>query len=98
MTETIEKPADNEAGDAPIFPPAFGENTHCSSEEYDRLYAQSVSDPDGFWAKQAERIDWDVTPSTIANWSYDPVDIKWFEDGVLNICHNALDRHVAAAQ
>ncbi len=84
--------------DAPILPLAFGENTHCSAADYDRLYQESLSDPDGFWAKQAERLDWNKVPSTIANWSYDPVEIKWFEDGVLNICHNAVDRHVAAGK
>ena len=35
-------------------------------------------------------------PTKIGNWSYDPVSIKWYEDGVLNLCHNAVDRHVAA--
>src|SRR3546814_140163 len=35
-------------------------------------------------------------PTKIAGWSFDPVSIKWCEDGVLNLCHNALDRHVAA--
>lgn len=73
-------------------------DTHCSSEEYRRLYAQSIASPDAFWSKQAERLDWTKSPSTIANWSYDPVSIKWFEDGVLNICHNAVDRHVAAGR
>jgi len=88
--------AGNKRGDAPIFPVAFGEQTHCSADDYQRLYAESLADPNAFWAKQAERIDWESNPSSIANWSYDPVDIKWYEDGVLNICHNAVDRHVAA--
>jgi len=48
--------------------------------------------------EQAKRIDWVKEPSVIGNWSYDPVDIKWYEDGVLNICHNAVDRHVAAGK
>lgn len=69
-------------------------NTHCSAEEYQRLYAESIAEPDAFWAKQAGRLDWVKSPRKIADWSYDPVDIKWFEDGVLNICHNAVDRHV----
>jgi acetyl-CoA synthetase len=70
-------------------------NTHCTSAQYDALYARSVDDPDGFWADQARRIDWVKAPEIIANWSYDPVDIKWFEDGVLNLCHNCVDRHLA---
>ena len=71
-------------------------NTHCTAADYDRLYRQSVDDPDAFWAEQAKRVVWIAPPTTIANWSYDPVSIKWFEDGVLNLCHNAIDRHVAA--
>src|SRR3546814_4140283 len=71
-------------------------NTHCSAADYDRLYAESIADPDAFWAEQAKRLDWVRAPTKIANWSFDPVSIKWYEEGVLNLCHNALDRHVAA--
>jgi acetyl-CoA synthetase len=71
-------------------------NTHCNAADYDRLYAQSLNDPDAFWLDQAKRINWFTPPSKIAGWSYDPVSIKWYEDGVLNLCHNAVDRHVAA--
>lgn len=73
-------------------------NTHCSAADYQRLYDESISDPEGFWAKQAERLDWVKPPEKIANWSYDPLEINWFEDGVLNICHNAVDRHVEAGR
>ncbi len=73
-------------------------NTHANSSDYEALYSESLSDPDEFWSKQAERLEWTQVPSTISNWSYDPVSIKWFEDGVLNICHNAVDRHVAAGR
>src|SRR3954470_14325559 len=80
-----------------IPPPASAASgTHCTPEQYRDLYARSLADPDTFWAEQAGRIDWVTQPSTIANWSYDPVDIKWFEDGVLNLCHNCVDRHLAA--
>ncbi|WP_095012716.1 acetate--CoA ligase [Tsuneonella mangrovi] len=77
-------------------PAAAAEGTNCTLAEYQALYARSIDDPDGFWAEQAKRLDWVKAPTKIGDWSYDPVSIKWFEDGVLNICHNALDRHVAA--
>ncbi|MEP2752728.1 MAG: acetyl-coenzyme A synthetase N-terminal domain-containing protein, partial [Parasphingorhabdus sp.] len=48
-------------------------NTHCSSADYDCLYGESISSPDAFWSEQAKRLDWMQSPSTIANWSYDPV-------------------------
>ena len=72
------------------------EGTGCDAEQYAALYRRSLDDSDGFWAEQAKRIDWIKSPKRIANWSFDPVDIRWFEDGVLNICHNAVDRHVEA--
>jgi acetyl-CoA synthetase len=80
-----------------IPPPASATaDTHCTAEEYDALYERSLSDPDGFWADQARRIDWVRPPARISNWSFDPVEIGWFEDGILNLCHNCLDRHLEA--
>jgi len=72
--------------------------TLCTADQYKAMYARSLDDPDGFWKEQAQRLDWFVEPTKVANWSFDPVDIKWFEDGKLNICHNAVDRHVAAGK
>ena len=80
---------------ATIQTPATG-TTHCSEAEYEALYARSLDDPDGFWREQAARLDWVVEPETIAGWSYDPVAIEWYADGVLNLCHNCVDRHVDA--
>ncbi len=68
--------------------------THCVAEQYEELYARSVNDPDGFWLEQAQRLDWFTAPTKGGEWSYDPVDIKWFADGALNLCHNAVDRHL----
>ncbi len=70
-------------------------NSHCSAEEYELLYRRSIEDPDRFWADQARRLEWVREPTRIADWSFDPVDIKWFEDGVLNLCHNCVDRHLS---
>ncbi len=66
-----------------------------SAKEYETLYAQSVSDPDTFWAEQAERIEWFEKPTIIKNTTFNsPVSIKWYEDGVLNACYNCIDRHL----
>jgi acetyl-CoA synthetase len=70
-------------------------NASVSAEQYETLYRRSVEDPDGFWADEAQRIDWVTPPTRIANASFDPVEIRWFEDGVLNLCHNCVDRHLA---
>ena len=68
--------------------------THCTPEQYEALYHQSVEDSDAFWLEQAKRLDWIVEPAKAGEWSYDPVDIAWFADGALNLCHNAVDRHL----
>jgi acetyl-CoA synthetase len=71
--------------------------THVTSRQYDEMYARSISDPDGFWAEQAKRLDWVTFPSKIKNTSfeYPTVSIKWFEDGVLNVAANCIDRHLS---
>ncbi|GGF16158.1 acetyl-coenzyme A synthetase [Youhaiella tibetensis] len=70
--------------------------TWVTAEQYEAMYAQSVSDPEGFWAEQAKRIDWIKAPTKIKNTSFEfpNVSIKWFEDGVLNISANCIDRHL----
>jgi len=59
------------------------------AQEFDR----SLSDPDGFWGDAAKKIDWYQAPSVVLDASNPPF-YRWFADGVLNTCFNALDRHV----
>ncbi|HMT14947.1 MAG TPA: AMP-binding protein, partial [Aestuariivirga sp.] len=63
---------------------------------YQRMYAESVNKPEVFWAKHAKRLDWFKTPKKIknVNYGYPKVSIKWFEDGVLNVAYNCIDRHL----
>ena len=65
--------------------------------KYKEMYARSMSDPNGFWAEQAKRLDWMKSPTKIENTSFAPgnISIKWFEDGVLNAAYNCIDRHLA---
>ncbi|MCB2088186.1 MAG: AMP-binding protein, partial [Sphingomonadaceae bacterium] len=84
--------------DTVAVPTSALSGTHCTLEQYEALYARSLEDSDGFWAEQAQRLEWFRAPTQVADWSYDPVDIKWFADGQINICHNAVDRHVAAGK
>jgi acetyl-CoA synthetase len=74
--------------------PASQHPTHCTAEQYDAMYGASVETPDAFWLEQAQRLDWFTAPTIGGDWAYDPVAIKWFEDGTLNLCHNAVDRHL----
>ncbi len=56
---------------------------------------QYDQDPEFFWKKQSERITWFQPPTKIKNVSYHrPVHIRWYEDGVLNLCYNCIDRHL----
>ena len=64
---------------------------------YRAWYEKSVSDPDGFWGEHGRRIDWIKPFSKVKNTSYAPgnIDIRWFEDGTLNVSANCVDRHLA---
>lgn len=66
------------------------------ADDYARLYAESVRDPEGFWARVAERIDWFRRPTRIRDVSYalDDFHIRWYEDGELNVSVNCIDRHL----
>ena len=81
-----------------IFPPsaAAKERTLMNSAQYDADYARSVSNPDAFWKAEAKRLDWVREPTKIKNttFAYPDVSIKWFEDGVLNVSYNCIDRHL----
>jgi propionyl-CoA synthetase len=62
---------------------------------YQDIYRRSIEDPEGFWLVEAGFIDWDVVPSTALDATNPPFH-RWFPDGRLNTCHNALDRWVEA--
>ncbi len=69
---------------------------HADNDKYLEMYKQSVEDPDAFWGEQGKTLDW-ITPYTkVKNttYGYPDVSIKWFEDGVLNVCANCVDRHL----
>ena len=89
--------ADGKQEEALVARPGTG-RTHCDAAGYDRLYAQSLDDPETFWREQAQRVDWIAEPTKTGNWSFDPVDIQWYEDGRLNLCYNCVDRHVEAGK
>ncbi len=60
-------------------------------KSYELAYQESMTDPEGFWLGAASGLDWDVKPERA--WTE---GAGWFAGGVLNSCHNAVDRHVAA--
>src|SRR5450830_475546 len=58
------------------------------------FYQQSIDDPQSFWASQAKRIDWHQAFSQTLDYSRAPF-ARWFIGGQTNLCHNAVDRHLA---
>ncbi|MEW6514506.1 MAG: propionate--CoA ligase [Pseudomonadota bacterium] len=62
--------------------------------KYADFHRRSIVDRDGFWAEQAQLIDWQSPPQTICDYSRPPF-VKWFSGGKTNLCHNAVDRHAA---
>ena len=82
-----------------IYPPAaaFAASAHADKATYEAMYAASIADPDAFWGAQGKRLDW-MTPYTKVKdttFEHSGVSIKWYEDGVLNVSANCIDRHLA---
>ena len=67
-----------------------------NKEDYKKLYNQSITDPLSFWEEQGKRLDWYTPYTKIRDYSYDinNLYIKWYEDGVLNVSYNCIDRHI----
>ncbi|HPX18957.1 MAG TPA: acetate--CoA ligase [Deltaproteobacteria bacterium] len=69
-----------------------------SREEYERLYKESIEDPDAFWAKIAlQRLTWfkPFDKNKVSDWSFgDDLHVKWFMGGKLNASYNCIDRHL----
>ncbi|WP_114965399.1 acetate--CoA ligase [Alkalilacustris brevis] len=75
----------------------FAAKAHIDAAGYEKMYAASVSDPEAFWAEHGKRVDWIKPFSRVKNTSFEfgKVDIRWFEDGTLNVAANCVDRHLA---
>ena len=69
---------------------------HVNAQQYQEMYAASTADPDAFWGEQGKRLDWIQPYTKVKDVSFAPgnVSIKWYEDGVLNVSANCIDRHL----
>jgi acetyl-CoA synthetase len=80
------------------YPPSaeFSATAHADKDTYEKMYTASMQDPDAFCAEHGKRIDWIEPFTKVKNTSFEPgkIDIKWFEDGVLNVAANCIDRHL----
>ena len=66
-----------------------------TNSRYAEFYRQSIEEPEAFWAAQAKLIDWQTPPARVLDDSKPPF-VHWFAGGKTNLCHNAIDRHLAA--
>ncbi len=82
-----------------VFEPSaeFRSHAHIGSlEEYERLYEEAKTDPEGFWGRIASELHWFKGWDKVLDW--DCPWAKWFAGGQINISYNCLDRHVAGAR
>ena len=82
-----------------IYPvsPELAQKSLLTNDQYLSDYKLSIEDPEKFWGDKGKILDWSKPYSKVKNSSYAPghVDIKWFEDGELNVSVNCIDRHLA---
>ncbi len=94
-TDSIEVLMDEERSFPP--PPEISKDAYISSvAEYDKLYKESVDDPEGFWARMAtETLDWDEPWTKVLEWDFKKPSVKWFLGAKLNATYNCVDRHLS---
>lgn len=80
-----------------VFPPPaeFKDSAHIKgAEEYERLYKESIEEPEGFWDRMAGVIDWTKKWDKVVEWDFKKPSVKWFIGGRLNASYNCIDRHL----
>jgi len=76
-------------------PPDIMQRAHIKgAEEYERLYKESIEDPDGFWDRMGGILDWTKKWEKVSVWDFRKPSIKWYLDGKLNASYNCIDRHL----
>ena len=82
-----------------IFKPSieFSKNSKIKSiDDYKKIYKNSILNKENFWNEKAKRIEWIQKWDKTYNYDFTNGNIKWFENGKLNVSYNCLDRHVNA--
>ena len=75
--------------------PHISATTHMDDETYQAMYAESISSPETFWAKQAEKyVTWFQGWEHVSHVDFGSGDIRWFEGATLNAAYNCIDRHL----
>jgi acetyl-CoA synthetase len=76
-------------------PASFSSSAHIDSAQYQSMYELSVSDPESFWASQADEfVTWFTKWDKVLDWDFNKGHIRWFEGATLNVSYNCIDRHL----
>ncbi len=76
-------------------PSSFASQANIDATGYEEMYQRSITDPEGFWAEQADRfLSWFKPWDTVLDWDYSKGHIRWFEGAQLNVSYNCIDRHL----
>ena len=76
-------------------PAAIAAAAHIDEAKYNEMYARSLTEPDAFWAEQAEAfVSWERKWDAVSSFDFHSADIRWFEGARLNVSANCLDRHL----
>ena len=77
--------------------PDYAAAAHLDQRKYEEMHSEFRDDPEGFWSRIAERVNWTkpFTKVRNVNFEFPNVSIKWYEDGQLNVSENCVDRHLA---
>ncbi|EJF74712.1 acetate--CoA ligase [Bartonella alsatica] len=77
------------------IPADIKKNALINEETYQQWYQESINDPETFWAKHGQCIEWFKTYTKVKNTSFNgDVSIQWYEDGITNVAYNCIDRHL----
>lgn len=72
----------------------FVRNSNLTKDQYEEMYKKSISDPEGFWGEQAERLTWFKKWDKVLEHDFANAKVEWFKGGKLNVSYNCLDRHL----
>lgn len=77
-------------------PTEFQDKANLNPQRYRQMYLNSIANSEEFWGYHGQRLNWITPYQTVKNTSFkqDDFRIKWFEDGVLNVTENCIDRHL----
>ena len=76
-------------------PESMKARAHIDDATYREMYAQSIDDPDTFWAARADEfLDWYSRWDTISEHDFPAGTVRWFDGATLNVSYNCIDRHL----